>query len=378
VAKAPTRRRFLRITAAGLGLTAWKALGLGQIEGLAAAVPDRLTRAREILKTMILEHARAKDNPWLMIHGIRAMGKGFSVGGGSAVDYLCSYYLREKSVNGKAYLYMPIDDEGHTNAFLSEAALDAGVTPDHPFRWKGRRYTIGDVVAGAKAMFAFDPASLDRNDLAWSLIAFAHTTAPEHDRWVNAYGKPIRFSEVVEFGMATLEEATKLLRAAMRRGTTTPETDAIHDFACAGTHLIYGLATCLRFGYRERALRERMKLQFDLLVWRLEADSRLIDRYYQEVARQYPEDLTRIYRWDAKLKFLGHSFEVINGARLFRLFHRTPAQEEAIRRAQGELVDVIEAIGREGVGKPVGDRKLFNLVLGDACHAYHGLTIIPG
>jgi hypothetical protein len=371
------RRQLLRLTVVGLGLIGWKLQGLQQ-EALAATASDPLASARETLKTIILEHAKERDNPWLLIHGIRALGKGFSVGGASALEYLCNHYLQEKSLNGKAYLYMPIDDEGHTNAFLSEAVLDAGVAPDYAFRWGGRGYTIADVVAGAKAMFAFDPASFDRDALAWSLIVFAYTTPPVQDRWLNAYGKPIRFSEVVEFGMATLEEATKRLRAAMRRGTTAAEADSIHDFACAGTHLIYGLATCLRFGYTQRALGDRMKKQFDLLVWRLESDSRLIDRYYQQVATQYPPDLTRIYELDARFKFLGHAFEIINYARLFRLFHPTPVQEEAIRRGQQDLIEVIAAISREDVGKFVADRNLFNLLLGDACHAYHGLAMVRG
>jgi hypothetical protein len=375
--QAASRREFMRMTVAGFGFTAWRTLGLHQVEALAATATDPLTRARVVLKTMILQHAKAKDDPWLLIHGIRAMGKGFSIGDGSALEHLCSQYLRVKLVNGKPYLYMPIDDEGHANAFLSEAVLDAGVTPNYPFRWNGRRYTVGDLVAAAKALFTFDPASFDRDALAWSLVVFAYTTPPKQDRWVNAYGKPIHFSEVVEFGMVTLEEATGQLRAAMRGGTMAIG-DAIHTFACAGTHLIYGLATCIRFGYKQRALPERMKTQFDLLVWRLESDSRLIDRYYQQAAGQYPAGLTSIYHWDAKLKFLGHSFEIINYGRLFGLFYPKPAQEEAIGHARQELIDVIGTIGREGIGKYAGDKELFKLLLGDACHAYHGLTMARG
>jgi hypothetical protein len=354
-----------------------KGLDLQRVEALLAIEPGQLTRARRILKTIILEHAKAKDNPWLLIHGIRAMGPGFSIDDGSALGYLCSHYLRESSVNGKAYLYMPIDDEGHPNAFLSEAVLDAGVPLSYPFRWNGRRYTMRDVLAGARATFDFDPATFDRDALAWSLVAFAHTTSPRQDRWVNANGKPIVFAEVVEFGMTTLEEATGKLRAAMDQ-PPIPLRDEIHDFACGGTHLIYGLSTCFRFGYRQRSLAERMKTQYDLLVWRLAADSHLMDSYYKEVATEYPQNVARIYSLDAQLKFLGHALEVLNHARLFRLFSPTVPQTKAINRAQEALIDVVEAVGQEGIAKHVGDRMLANLLLGDACHAYHGLTMIRG
>jgi hypothetical protein len=305
------------------------------------------------------------------------MGPAFSIGDGSALDYLCSHYLQETSVNGSTYLSMPVDDEGHLNAFLSEAVLDAGVPLSYPFRRNGRRHIMRDVLAGAKATFDFDPGTFDRDALAWSLLAFAHTTPPRHDRWVNAYGKPIVFSEVVEFGMATLEGATGNLRAAMHRPPVAL-SDGIHEFACGGTHLIYGLSTCLRFGYRQRSLAERMKTQYDILVWRLDADSHLMDSYYQQVAAEYPQDVARIYSLDAQLKFLGHALEVLNHARLFRLFSPTPSQANAINRAQEALVGVIEEIGPEGIAKHLGDKMLVNLLLGDACHAYHGLTITRG
>lgn len=372
------RREFLRMALTGVGFATVGALPVLDLRALAAAEEAPLSRAQQTLKEAILEHATARDNPWLIMHGIRAMGKEFSLQGSSAVEYLCSHFLREKSVNGKAYLHFSIDDEAHTNAFLSEAALDVGITTKYPFHWNGRRYTIGDLVASAKALLVFDPASFDKNDLAWSLLAFAHTTVPQQDTWVNAYSKPVRFSQVVEFGMTTLEEATQQLRATVRQGTMPTEKDWIHNFTCGGTHLIYGLATCVRFGYKQRALSERMKSQFDLLVWRLEADPYLIDRHYEQAVGQYPAELARIYLLDAKLKFLGHAFEIINYVRLFRLFSPTAAQERAIMRGQQALASVIDAIGREGIGKFAGNKALFNLLVGDACHAYHGLHMVRG
>jgi hypothetical protein len=373
-----TRRSFLRASLAGLGLAALDAVPLPDIGSIAWADSAPLSRARESLKAMVLKHAAAKDNPWLLLHGIRAIGKGFKVEGEPAVEYMCGRYLKETTVNGKAYLYLPPGDEGHTNAFLSEAILDTGVGTDYRIRWNGRRYTIGDLVASAKGRFSFDPASFDKDDVAWSLIAFAYTTPPDEDTWVNAYGKRIRFSEVVEFGMATLEEATQQLRSAMRQGTMPAQKDWIHNFTCGGTHLIHGLATCLRFGYRQRSFADRMKPQFDLLVWRLEADPHLIDAHYRLAAGQYPGEVARLYHLDAKLKFLGHAFEIINYARLYRLFSPSPAQQKTIIRSRAALVGVIEGVGREEIGKVARDARVLNLLIGDACHAYHGLRMVKG
>ena len=82
-----------------------------------------------------------------------------------------------------------------------------------------------------------------------------------------------------------------------------------------------------------------------------------------------------MYYLDAKLKFLGHAFEVINHARHFGLYVPTSAQEEIVGNAQKELLDVVEAIGSDGPKKVVGDEALFKLLVGDACHAYRGLAM---
>ncbi len=116
-----------------------------------------------------------------------------------------------------------------------------------------------------------------------------------------------------------------------------------------------------------------MKPQFDLLIWRLSVDERFIDGYYNQVGDQYPPDLARMYRLDTKLKFLGHAFEIISYAREFNLFQPSVAQDQVIRVAQQRLGDVIEDIEREDVGKYAGDKALFHLLVGDACHAYHGI-----
>lgn len=377
--KGPTRRAFLRSTLVGLASAGSRGLWLPFLMPTAAQVQDPLQRTRQVLRRIILQHAAAEDTPQLVIHGIRAMGEGFMVNGQPAIRHLCARYLQEKVVKGQTYLYMPIEHEGHTNAFLSEALLDRGVPQSYPFRWNRRRYTVADLVAGAKATFAFAPSSQDPNDLAWSLLAFAQATAPRRDGWVNAWGMRVRFSEVVELGLAILEQESMRLQGAMLHGSPpadeTPDPGGIRSYACAGTHLIYGLTACLRRGHQQPDFADRMRSQLDLLVWRLEADSRLVDRYYLQVSSDQPAEIIQFYRWDAKLKFLGHAFEVLNYARRFRLFEPTGDQRQTVARAQQELIEIIEAIGSVDLRRHVGDKELFDLLVSDACHAYHGLQL---
>ena len=84
---------------AGLGLISLGLLESGRNVVRAAEIPKALTQTCRTLEEIILKNARAKDNPWLLIHGIRAMGSSFSLEDGLAIEYLCSHYLQEKEIN---------------------------------------------------------------------------------------------------------------------------------------------------------------------------------------------------------------------------------------------------------------------------------------
>jgi len=344
-----------------------------------APVPSPLRGTRGILAPLINTYARLEDDPWTLMHGVRAMGPDFSINGEKAVDLLCSRFLKQKTVAGKTYLYMPVEHEGHTNAFL-KTVLEAGVSPSHPFRLDGRRYRIGDLVSSAKALFTFDPKTIDRDDLAWTLIAFSLQTPPSHDAWTNAYGRQIRFADLVRFGFDTLDETTQRFRRAKERGVMPEEKDTIMAFTCGGTHLVYGLASCVANGYREEGFLGRLKEHLDLHIWRLEADGYLMDRFYRE-APPPPggQRIYALYRNDATLKFYGHSFEILSYVTRHRLFTPSPSQARAIEKAGAKLAEAVKAIRGTDLFEFRGtNQRLFHLLVGDSCHAYHGIHMVPG
>ena len=349
----------------------------------AALLPSTLDGARRILTPLINTYARVEDDPWTLMHGVRAMGPNFSIKGANAVDVLCSRFLKQKTVAGKSYLYMPEEHEGHSNAFL-KTVLEAGVSPSHPFTLDGRRYTIGDLVRHAKGLFTFDPKTIDRDDIAWTLIAFSLQIPPSHDTWTNAYGQQIRFVDLVRFGFDTLDETTQGFRRAKARGVMPEERDAIMAFTCGGTHLVYGLASCVANRHGGDELRRRLKDHLDLHIWRLQADGYLMERFYRQVPPPpgNPPDwqkLYALYHHDATLKFYGHSFEILSYARYHRLFTPTLAQERAIKKAATMLAEAVKGI--EGVDLFEVRRtnlRLFHLLVGDSCHAYHGIHMAPG
>jgi hypothetical protein len=335
------------------------------------------------LPEWIKRHAARKDKPWALMHAVRALGKGLSTDEGPAADYLCANFLKEKEVGGHRYLFMAGEIEGHANTFL-KTLLEAGLPLDHSFTAVGRRRTIGDLVASARKLFSFDPDlgpfHTDRDEMAWSIIAFSITTRPGEDVWKNAEGREIRLRDVVAAGFATAEQASADFRAAMERGQMPSWKDRISNFTCGGTHLIYSLAVAVRYGHLGAEGRRRLHDLLALLVWRLKADLYLMDRYYEMVDKAYPKaEGGTLYRLDARLKFLGHAFEVLNYVRLHRLFSPSPAQQRDIQTAKGLLEAVLADLHQVDMAVVrKTDAKLDKLFAGDVCHAYHGIHMARG
>jgi len=380
-----TRRDFLQavsIVAGGLALSGALPKAAMGVQP-PAPVPKVLEGAQAILAPLITRHARLQDDPWVLMHGVRAMGPEFTVNSERAVDLLCSRFLKRKQVAGKTYLYMPVEHEGHSNACL-KTFLEAGVPPSHPFTLDGRRYTVGDLVRSAKALFVFDPRTIDRDNLAWTLIAFSLQVIPSQDTWTNAWGQQIRLSDVVRFGLDTLDETTRRFRQAKARGVMPTEKDAIMGFTCGGTHLAYSLASCVANGHGGEEARARLQDYLDLHLWRLQADGYLMDRFYRQAAPSQGADpalqrLAAVYYHDARLKFYGHSFEILSYARRHRLLTPTPAETRVIEQGARTLHEAVKGV--EGVDFfefRKTNLALFHLLVGDSCHAYHGIRMAPG
>lgn len=380
-----TRRQFLRTATAVVAGSAFGGVYPDMALGVERRIPlpGPAAGGIPILKAMIEEYARPEDDPWAVMHGIRAMGREFSFKGERAVDYLCNRFLAMKRVAGKDYLDMPTEYEGHSNPFL-KTLLEAGVPLSHSFKVDGKRYTVGDLVASSKALFDFNPAAIDPDDIAWSLIAFSITTSPEKDGWTNAYGQQIRLRDVIGFGFDTLDKVTAGYRKAFKRGLMPDAVDGVNGFTCGGTHLVYGLASCVGNGHGGQEARQRLKAHLDLMIWRLESDSRLMDRFYQATSGSSgrPPGLQKfyaLYRNDAKIKFHGHVFEILSYVTHKKLFAPTPEQIRVVQKSGTVLTQAVKEIqGADLFEVKRQNQKLYRLLIGDSCHAYHGINMTLG
>ncbi len=322
------------------------------------------------VRHLIERYATIPDDPWILVHEIRAFGKGFSVKGERAAAYVLRTFVNDLEVNGRRYLYIPADIEVHTNMFL-KTFLEAGVPLSEEVQVKGMIFHLHDLGAGAQALFRFDPNTFDRNDLAWSLIAFAELQA---DEWQNAYGQRIRLKEVAAFGLKVLQDATEELKPYCQASLPLPKKMPIHDFTCGGTHLIYSLLVAARHGLLEAHGRDSLQEQLQMLMYRLQADPDLIDRYYHRLA-QVPE--VEMFRASAKLKLLGHALECLGYAQANGFLRPTQRERERIGKAAQEVRGLSAYVGgRDLEAVRQREARLYRQIIGDTCHAFRGLRLI--
>ena len=320
---------------------------------------------------VIRQWATLPEDPWAVCHGVRAMGGEFTIKGGRrAVDWLLETHVASVSVNGKSCLAFPVSVEVHPNMFL-KTLLEAGVPLDHAFPHQGQRRTLQEVVDGAHLLFRPREVMSEANMLPWSIIALARTTSPLRGRWTNVWGEAVDLDAVVEGALRLMEEASRPVAQAMREGRPETAKAPVHGFTCGGTHMLYALLTAVQTGYTGRDRAERVGQLVDLMVWRLRADLGLIDRFYKPRAT---EPGAYWYEADAKLKILGHGAECLAFALQRGLVKLGPAQQARHRAAVVTLKRMIE----EMEGREIGDARqvnpeLFRQLVGDTCHARHGL-----
>ena len=353
-----TRRRFLQFALAASMAPA------SSSEVLAAHDPDQRVRR------FIERYAVTPQDPWALVHAIRGVGRGCRLNGESATGYVLRTCVRAQEVNRQRYLYIPATIEVHSNMFL-KTFLEAGVPPSEMFSCDGRVMQLKDLADGAQALFRFDPRTFDRDDLAWSLIAFAELEA---HAWDNAYGERIQLQEVVRFGLRVIDEATRELKPYVAAHLPLPKKMPIHSFTCGGTHLCYSLLVAAKHGYLQAGGGDILQEQLQMLIYRLQADPDLIDRYYREISSVPSVDL---FRASAKLKILGHALECLGYAQAHGLLQPSPLERTQIEQAAQQVRGLLAYILTLDLAAiQQRQAQLVQQVIGDTCHAFRGLNFL--
>ena len=375
----------------------------------ARTYPADAKNALLAMDEMVNHYSKVYDSPSTLIHAVRAFGKNFKRADGSnAVEYLCGRYGEENTVNGKRLIrFTRFNVEVHDNSFL-KTFLEAGVSLDQSITIGSNKYTLRDLGEHAKAQFRLDPNNLARYEkdyvhehLPWTLIAFSNLLPGGKGTWENAYGEKIDLMDVIDKSFTDFESKCEPLQAAL--ATNGRVTSAVHEaiklYSCYGGHSLYALLACLKNGYTERGMTQRMDEMMKLSLYRLVKETENIEDEYNErktgplspnpqenasYLKQFQqlgisqEELIEMLKLRGHVKLTGHLLEAINFARLHNLFKPTPEQQKLLQAGEQKLFAStvkLRALNLEGLRS--FNAKEFNdnvIALGHASRAMKLLT----
>ncbi|MCC6847250.1 MAG: hypothetical protein IT294_02025 [Deltaproteobacteria bacterium] len=352
-----TRRRFLGLAAGAAALAtarprAARAAGAATLETI------------EALRGLVTQRALVSDDPWVLMHVVLALGPDAKNAGASILDAVVARYATRTPKGGRSYAGFPINVEAHPNHFLE--IIDAiGVPPARRFAATGGPIGVDDLLVGARALFT---PTIAGPELSWTLSVFTKAMPPSGDRFTNADGQTFTVAALVETAAQAAEVGYADTVAAMR-GAKAYGRSTLQTYACNGSHVLYGLYDALRHGYEAKNLRPRVRDLTRATYFRLAAEVALIDQALASPAQQLNADA-------AKLQFLGHSIENLRYAERWGIYVPADAERAARTAAERTLGEVVRRIttvhNLDALAASVP--RAYRIVLGDACHALHGLT----
>ena len=351
-----TRRRFLGLAAGAAAIATLRP----RPTRAATGTPSRTIEA---LRALVTQRALASDDPWVLMHVVLALGADAANAHGPLLDTVIARYATRTPKGDRSYVGFPINVEAHPNHFLE--IMDAiDVPAARRFAAPGGPIGVDDLLTGAKALFT---PTIAGPELSWTLSVFTAAMPPSADRFTNADGQTFTVAGLVETAAQAAEFGYAYTVAAMR-GTKAYGRSTLQTYACNGSHVLHGLYDALRHGYEAKNLRPRVRDLTQATYFRLTAEVALIDQALSSPAQQLNADA-------AKLQFLGHSIENLRYAERHGIYVPSDAERAALATAERNLAEVVQRItsvhNLDALAASVPSA--YRIVLGDACHALHGL-----
>lgn len=356
-----TRRRFLEVAAEVAVL-----LGADLARGRTVGATAPLDTVREQLRSIVVERALSVDDPWVLMHAVLPIGLEARHGDELVLDLVMRNWMKPVSRGDERYAAFPLGVEAHPNHFL-EIMYAVGVPPDRTFAGPLGTTTRAQLFAGARALFS--PA-IAGSELSWTLSVFSAEMPPDRDSFTNADGRTFAMSAVVEAAMQAAEQGYAETFAAMR-GEKPYGRSALQQFPCNGTHSVRGVLDAVANGYRARDLRPRVQKLLQASVYRLTAETALIDTHLGGAGTP----LAALNADAAKLQLIGHTLENLAAARRHDIYAPTGSGARAIEAARRELAAISGRLVGEHDLDVLGQQvpRAYAVLLGDVCHALHAI-----
>lgn len=349
----------------------------------AVPVATRATALRALAQLEDALRAAAGDpqNPWALAHGLLAFGKDYQTRDGrSAAEVAASFAERRVGDDGRTVRYgfaverngKPVEPHPY---LIVKTLLEVGIDPALRFEAAdGATLEVARLIDDMRASVREPETDAQWHDAAWWLTALELAPGPK---------AAVELPRLRAAALARLEaddavlaaEATEPFAPSAPMGAAKRNKTHIYGHPCGGLHFVQAvLRGAAASTAKDAPARARRQLQ--LLVRRHDAERTL----YAQTLRARPD--ARLLVAGQQLKFYGHLLETLALADELGLSRDDAVLRDALdaarRKTAGDLLATLAELERERayarLDELAVERPQLQLdLIGDGCHAIHGL-----
>jgi hypothetical protein len=360
---------------------------------LFSAAPAQRT-ALQTLQEHCLMYAADPKNPWALAHGIKLFGPSYLASDGrKATEVVVHDFLLQNVApdggrgEGSPYGFIRYAKDGtpiepHANLNTKALVCEGKMSLKTVFKTSWGQVTLGQLVDSIKQGFRHTPTNIEYwKDVGWTLDLLAQTQKPK-TMLTNFDGKPIAIETVFDDAMNELERSTDDLKKAMK--AQLPQLDkrkqGLYAHSCGGMHFVQGVVSFARNPEVKKKWAARLNEQIDIHFYRLESEQRQYEAAFQQSVNAAPQLTSKVLV--QMIKFHGHFLETVSRFRSDLKWKPNEAQKRTINRAKATIEWATKELETRGVLTSMetlkkNDVQLYLDLIGDSCHAAHGLKDWP-
>lgn len=361
---------------------------------LAAAPSPGRPHAADVLRTHCLLWAADPKNPWALAHGVKTLGATFLASDGRKAteviihDFLLRNLLPDGGPGPGApfgFLRYAADGtpiEPHTNLNVKAMVADARLPLSTRLGAAWGPVTLQQLVDSVKVGFRHSPQVPEYwRDVGWTLGVLAVTQKPGA-RWKTSDGQTIELDRVFDDALGELERQTADLKAGLEQHL--PQVDkrkqGLYAHSCGGLHFVQGVLAWARHPAVKQRWGARLDAQVAVHFYRLESERRQYDAAWQQALASMPQFKLPVLV--QMVKFYGHWLETAAHFRDDFGWRPSPPQAQDLNRARAYLDAAVRALEELKAFEQMqqlqtSQRQVYLDLIGDSCHAAHGLEAWP-
>jgi hypothetical protein len=336
----------------------------------------KVARALAVARRHILSHCTDLSNPNAVNHGIRALGRQLPLGSDDPFRTVLATFPEESYQGGRLLLEVPVQREGHRHSLL-KTLIESQCEFDLAFTVGDHEYTFADYVRSARLLHSFNTHTLALDEQSWAILAFTRVMPPDQARWMNLHGEVQDLGRIIDVTSEGLRQDTRLVRSIDLRAEDLPRNCDVFARACGGLHMLYALAAALSCGYDTPTRREAFADHMRTHLRRFDYDLRIIAEVEALNRGRVAPERAALRAFDGRLKFLGHTLEVMGIVDQFDLARLSAAERSRLDDGRMQLCDWIIESEKLDLARARADAVFFDSLVTGICHAYNGLRMSP-